>query len=747
MTSPVSVNPHADLALAVYLEPYAHKGRVLVLDSADSVLVERLDQVAHALEVVDPASFQGEADGELPFDDGMFDLVVLGGINQLPEPRASIVREAARVTDASGIVVAHVQASRVRRRRSEPAHGVLADLLAVEFRNVRLLRQTPLSAYALADAKASESDEIAVDASLFRGERERPERFVALASEGRLQVEGRIWIQTPLQTAEAAVDPRLVESLRRAEDEAREALHREADLLRELETTRRAREVAEQAEERVEALEGRLLSVEADYDDAVGRVRYFEGLVGDREASLEKALVQVDQLEHELERAREGDEKALAQVASAETAAREAQAGEEAARSEAEELEQRLREVGNTLAETKAELKQKEITALDLLEELRRLEGDAREGVEHDARVAELEAERERAVQRALEAEVARESAQMRVDELRAQLLQLEGEADRASVIAADAAATASGTSVEQASLERALRESECEREQLRGERQGLSFRVADLEQTLSAMAAVPVQVELSASGILASADASAGEPPASQARLEELDAKLSELDALLRSTRERNDALVRELEEADRVAASHAADLERLEEAEGELGDVRRKLDLAQDDLRAEQEARQGFERRMHETQDEVSSAREQVARIEADTGAQMEMLRRREAESQAERDDAQAALAEARAILGQLAARLGAEGSDAPAIIHALEQRSLATGQLDALQDALGQSERARGAAEHALSHSQATLAVRDARIRELEERLARREQAETAAVAEGVDAPHHD
>jgi hypothetical protein len=47
--------------------------------------------------------------------------------------------------------------------------------------------------------------------------------------------------------------------------------------------------------------------------------------------------------------------------------------------------------------------------------------------VEQVARVAELEAERDRAVQRALEAEVAREAAQMRVDELRAQQLPGQG--------------------------------------------------------------------------------------------------------------------------------------------------------------------------------------------------------------------------------------------------------------------------------------------------------------------------------
>jgi hypothetical protein len=91
---------------------------------------------------------------------------------------------------------------------------------------------------------------------------------------------------------------------------------------------------------------------------------------------------------------------------------------------------------------------------------------------------------------------------------------------------------------------------------------------------------------------------------------------------------------------------------------------------------------------------------------------------------ELRAERDDAHAALAEARAILSQLAARVGANTHDLPAIMQALDAQSAPPSMLDALRKALVEAQAARSDAEYQLSRLSLQLEERDTRIRQLEE-----------------------
>ncbi|HEX6239696.1 MAG TPA: methyltransferase domain-containing protein, partial [Polyangiales bacterium] len=417
MTASARFNASADLALAVYLEPLADQRRVLLLGAVDTPLSLHLEGIARHLDVIDPGPRQrGQGDvPELPFEDESFDLIVVADADALPEPRRDALRELHRTLSRDG-VMAVVGSSSGKSGSLE----ALERQLGQELRNVRLLSETPMFGYVLRDTRAGAA-ELSIDSSLLRKQADRPERGVVLAADVRLTAEPRLWVQVPAKDVgggEAEVDPRWVESLRKAEDEARRALARETELLRELSREKKAREQAEGSKERTKALERKLLAIEADYDDAVARVRYFEGLALEREAESS----QRDELSRKL-RAAHDELSALQQkLKRVEAEHGQLAASADSVANETGEYEQRLSELAKQLTAAQAETKRQESISRDLLEELRGLEQRALVTVEHDARVAELEAERERAMQRALEAELARESAQMRVDELRAQL-------------------------------------------------------------------------------------------------------------------------------------------------------------------------------------------------------------------------------------------------------------------------------------------------------------------------------------
>ena len=466
MTDNVSPRVHADLALAVYLEPHAEGRRVLLLGEAEGALADRFDGLASQLEIIDPGAREpsrGEVP-ELPFEDRSFDLVLVCDVAALPEPRGQALRELRRVLSRTGLLaVVHPQGSH-RRRRGGPPHVWLEKLLSAEFRNVRLLAQSPLSVYALGEIARRAGEEISVDSSLTRAHEAEPERLLGLASESRIATESRVWIEVPAAPSSGSdegAQSALFEELRRAEDEAREALHRESDLLRQLEIERKARSEAEHLAERARLFERKLLAAEADYDDAVARVRYFESAIGEREAAVVHDRERREAAERELGHAKGDLASARERLQRLESERDAAKADYETLVHERDDLEQRLTELGQQLLGLERDKKHHEQVARDLLEELRRLERDKTTSVEHDARVAELEAERERAVQRALEAEVAREAAQMRADELRAELSELSHAAEQRGHDDSTRSMRAAPRSVERAGQGRELRASE----------------------------------------------------------------------------------------------------------------------------------------------------------------------------------------------------------------------------------------------------------------------------------------------
>jgi chromosome segregation ATPase len=458
MREPADSQSRADLALAVYLEPFAEDRRVLLLGDAGGSLAERLEGLCERLDIIDPAAREPSRGPvpELPFDDAVFDLVLVLDVSALPDPRPDAVRELRRVLTDDGVLALCTQGGPRRRRRSGPPQDVLDKLLTPQFRYVHFVAQQPLGGYTLLDLEAGEDEELSIDASLVRKEPPESERYLALGSDLRLRVEPKLWVQLPRDFAADEAGPAVSpEFVRKLEDDAREAAQREADAVRALEAERKARAEAEHRAERARGLERRLRDAEGDYDDAVARLRFLESELSERDGALENERKRRESAEHELKNEKAQGAQADARVRAAEAEREAARADAEALATEVAELEKRVAERGQRVAELERDVKAKEVVARDLLEELRRLEQHRSADVEHDARVAELEAERDRAVQRALEAEVAREAAQMRVDELRAQ--QLAAQAPERSGVDAEVEGTLLGLRMRVAELEQRL--------------------------------------------------------------------------------------------------------------------------------------------------------------------------------------------------------------------------------------------------------------------------------------------------
>lgn len=691
MTDNASPRAHADLALAVYLEPHIEGRRVLLLGNAEGELADRLDRLAARLEIIDPGTREpsrGEVP-ELPFDDASFDLVLVCDAASLPEPTGEAVRELARVLAQRGLL-ALVQASQPRRRRRGPPTQVwLEKLLGAEFRNVRVLAQAELAVSALGELERAASEEFSIDSSLVRELAREPERLIGLASESRLPGEPRVWVELP-DAGEGGErsDPALLEELRRAEDEAREALHRESDSLRKLESERKARLEAEQLAERARLFERKLLAAEADYDDAVARVRYFESAIGEHEAAAGHDRERREAAERELAHARRELTSAQERTTRFERERDHAKAELDAVRGELEELEQRLIDLGKHVITLEHDKKHQEETARDLLEELRRLEQDKLATVEHDARVAELEAERERAVTRALEAEVAREAAQMRADELRAALEEQSAralpEAPHAGAgFAAEARDEASRLVLEEQQAEVVALEAQLDR--LRGECSGLRLRLNEAELALEAVSSPGQQLAQATREIeelrlrLAHSEAAyhalrEASPSARRSEVEPADVERTrKLEQQLAAADQRLFELTRELEEADRFAELHAEDVDRFSALEGELAQTRERLEDLGDELRTSDDELHTARGELEAIQRDLERARFDAQRSAGEAAARLELAERHEAE----RDAARAALAEARGILSQLASRVGADENDPPSIVQAILAR----------------------------------------------------------------------
>jgi len=790
MTELATTPAHADAALAVYLEPLARDARVLLFDAEGGAVGTRLGRVAAELEQLKPKALAGHSGRgpRLPFPDRCFDLVVVVDSTNLPEGSAArgVLNELARVLTRQGLVALAAPESPRRARRGERANDAgLASLFSATWKHVRTLAQNRLAGFALVDVGRDSPADLSVDSRLVRGTTPEALRRVHVASDAALPDEGRLWVEVPpaadSASASPAVDPRVYESLRRAEDDAREALRRESELLRELEHLRRSEEQAVHLEKRARSFEEKLLAAEADYDDAVAKVRYFEGQVTERERAYHKERDVREQLERELSRAESALSKAEAVAQKAESKlarhaaeGAKAEAEAKALRTELDEVEGRLREAGQALLAAQADTKRAETVARDLVEELRRFEHGALERAEHDALVEGLTAERDRAVARTLEAEVARESAQLRADELRAELHQLEGRARahahdvgalesaksdlavaeqargeleallveaRAELVLVGQRADGLRAELDQASAQAIVLAQQATRAEpaklsgplpvhtpaailaLDGEIKGLRLRLDETERARKAEVRRATEAsrraERTESDLVDSRNAAHVREASLERRVEELSQALraaaentvvapkfvpgdaEELRVALARADQRIDDLSRELDEADRIAAVHAEDADRLDMLEAELESARRHMDELDDDVRSRDEE---MRRLRLETADQLSAAETRI-----------EEARRREVDARTERDAAHATLAETKGVLTQLAHRFGLQEAEPAALIDALTQQTVQPSVVDALRAALSEAQTARSHAEERSAELERELALK--------------------------------
>lgn len=709
MTQPVAHSSHLDQALAVYLEPHAEGRRVLLLGEAEGVLAARLSRVAERLEIIDPehrvASEVGVPD--LPFRDAVFDLVIVADAGLLPEPRPDAVRELRRVAHEEGVLLLAMAPDEGGRRRRGAPQDALARLLSAEFRFARIIEQGPVSGYVFNALDGARNDELTIDSSLMGSSHRQPLRYLALGSDARVGLESRLWVQVPeREGAEASAGPdrALLEELQKAEETARTALQRESELLRELEAERKAHAQTERGLTRAKHLEQKLLEIEGDYDDAVGRVRFLENELSERENARDRDRGQRKELERELAQQQQALSSAEMQRKKAEQTRDNAQGELDALQDERAALEGRLKEAAGQILALGRDIKHHQTVGKDLLEELRRREEVGQVSIEHDARVAELEAERARAVERVLEAELARESATLRADELRAKLHAALESALRAESRAAEQ------PHVPEVPPARSAPSAGHDLAESRGEVSGLRFRVAEAERALhvqreKAQTLLQKEVE-SESPVVEENVRLHNLLDQAQDRIEDLEDELArvrdksegadrtvELEAELDRMDHRVRELTRDLEEADRLAESHAEDSERLEAMDVELEAARRRLDSLDDELRS--------------TQDELRAARSDAEMLVAEAATRVEIAQQKAVEARSERDDARVALSEARAILAQLAGSAGEAARDVSQVPAFSEKE---------------------GAVE---AHLRGELAERNARLLDVERELAERAQ----------------
>jgi hypothetical protein len=680
MTEPASTPLHADAALAVYLEPHARDARVLVFEAEGGALGERLERVTRDVARI-------PRDGRVPATERAFDLIVAP--DGEPLAQAGRIDALCRALARGGLLVIALRepgndAPRRSRRGERERDTRPEDLVAQRLKNVRVLTQSPIAGFALVDPRSQA--ELSIDSRLVRGKAPEVVRRVIVASDAALPEEGKLWVEVPPAPVAESVDARVYESLRRAEDDAREALRREGELLRELEVLRRAEEQAVVLEKRARTYEQKLLSAEADYDDAVAKVRYFEAQVSERERALGEERAQREKRERELKKLESAFAKSDDKLARADAEAKAARAEAESARSELAELEERLRETSAGLRTAQADQKRAETVARDAVEELRRLEHGALERTEHDARVQELSAERDRAVQRALDAEVARESAQLRADELRAELLE-QSAGSRGAVVDEQALIA----------VEVALQDSESARAELARELDDARAALADSQSALAAAGERLLELDRA----LADRERGLTELQGSALRSEALAVQIDTLQAeLLQLKRAQREPV---------AAPSQAA----LSELSGERTGLLLRVREAESALRSAFVRGQALEARV------IELSCPPVASIPG-SGA-LSSLRERAELADAERERAERHSAELAQRVAELDAELTAARGEAKAAVSASE--------LDELRDALARAEQRIDDLSRELDEADRIAAVHaedDGRIETLEGEL---------------------
>lgn len=224
----------ASAALAAFGEALAHGRKVLVLGSALSslpeLLIERGARLVHVLDP-DPAraqqagarsrssqlSFSAWGDPPLALREGAFDLAVVENLSAFEPTRA--LREVRRLLGPRGVaLVASPNHERPRpllaptlKSRAELDYYALYDVVAAEFRHVRMLGQAPFVGYAIAEFSPEGEIEPVIDTAFLERGSEEPDYFLALAAEHRVNADAYSLVQLPRADVFSGSAPRNVE--------------------------------------------------------------------------------------------------------------------------------------------------------------------------------------------------------------------------------------------------------------------------------------------------------------------------------------------------------------------------------------------------------------------------------------------------------------------------------------------------------------------------------------------------------
>jgi hypothetical protein len=388
---------HPQHALAVYAESLAVGAVVGVFGDASLGLGARLlGQGAHAVHLWDPDEARARAEaGRAPLDVTVspysddddevprVDLAIVADLGLFPDPAALVARLRSMVGDA-GVAIVAAKSGEVAPKGGSRAFDYyeLFDLVAPEFRSVRMVAELPFYGVALVELGGDDESAVNVDTQL--GERGRaPGAFVVVASQRDAGLDPYSIVELP-STAWRVAHPSGEDASARPLARASVLETELQDLRARLAASQRAAEAASALEDTLRVRTARVVEVEKTLAERGRELSELSNEVEEMRAAAEAgriAAVQVEELAHRADRS-ERRAAALEQ---------EFAKGGDAQSKELVRLEEALLERAKATRELEAELARRDRMVHDLVGTLNEIQaapvlpsrGDEIEGENH----------------------------------------------------------------------------------------------------------------------------------------------------------------------------------------------------------------------------------------------------------------------------------------------------------------------------------------------------------------------------
>ncbi len=284
-------------ALVAYAEPLVEGRRVLVFGDASSSLAEHLlDRGARLIHVYDPdparvaqaatrnterrITFAPLSEGGLAAREGAFDLALVENLSAIPHP-SSALRSLRRALSSSGVALVATPNPDAEQRLVDSGRGSeeldyygLYDAVSAELGQVRMLGQTPFVGYAIVDFAPEGEPVPAFDSGFVPGGAEEPEQYIAVGSNGDVDLEEMAIIQLPIAAVGASKQRESASETKRAERAERRIAQLEAELGRARKNAsdpQKLEEMRSELEKRdswIRELESRAAAADSRADDA-----------------------------------------------------------------------------------------------------------------------------------------------------------------------------------------------------------------------------------------------------------------------------------------------------------------------------------------------------------------------------------------------------------------------------------------------------------------------------------------------